>query len=425
MSPISNQKRQAAFVAIFLFTLAACGGGGGGAGAGGSSPSGQARSGILTDSEVAGVAYASSPSGKTGVTTAQGAYDFNEGDTVQFSLGSLLLGNVAATGIVTPTELAAGNSNKLHNLLVVLQSLDADGNPSNGISIPSASAAAVTTDIDLTVAPASLNTSALQDAMTAGGISSPIVTQTDADAHYLSQGMSLLSSNIWVSQPANNPVTASTIFLRFAANGEYLHGQAQAPAPGDSGMTGVEYGTATLTEFDVHGFKIPTPSSIVVDTNGEWGMSHPLFCDRWRSVGDRIIFTEDRTTPSTCENSTVLDTTDKVDNNPTGIVGVWADSATAINVLHMVFFADGTFFAVDPIGDTNVPGCGGPGVEAGSYTFNATTGALDVSNATFDTNGCVGFFDNSVPGTTTPIIIAPDGNSATMDGTFTIYRVSN
>lgn len=421
MNPISIQKRQAILVAIFLFTLAACGGGGGGGGGG--SPPGQARSGTLVDSEVAGVAYASSPSGKTGVTTAQGGYNFNQGDTVRFSLGSLILGNVAATGIVTPTELAAGNSNKLSNLLVVLQSLDADGDPGNGIVIPAAAAAAVTSAIDLTVAPASLNTNALRQAMDAGGIpsSSPIVSQADADAHYLSQGMAFLSSSIWVIRPtATNYET--TALLRFNADGQYLEGETSIPD--QNGQSGVEYGTITPNGFDEYGYEIPA-ANITVDTNGDAGLSYPLFCDRWRSVGDRLIFTEDRTTPGTCENSTTNVAADKADNSPTGIVGVWAlGSATIINTLHVVFFPDGKLLVVDPIGDTDPVPCSGPGVEGGSYTYNATTGVLSVSNATYDTNGCVGFFDNSVGGTML-IVIAPDGNSFTVDGADTLYRVSN
>lgn len=408
--------------AAVVLAISACGGGGGGGGdGGGGDGGGTPRSGILADSPVQGVAYTTTPSRLTGTTDSNGAYAFVNGDTVAFSLGGLQLGSVQATGIVTPTELAAGNSNKLSNLLVVLQSLDADGNPGNGIVIPAAAAAAVTSAIDLTVAPASLNTAALQAAMNAGEISSPIVSQTDADAHYLSQGLTFLSSSIWVIRPSttNGDTTA---LLRFAANGQYLIGETGTASM--SGMAGVEYGTVTLDSFDVYGYKIPTPT-ITVDTNGDWGLSYSLNCDRWRSVGDQLIFTEDFTTPLTCANSTTDEAADKASNNPTGIVGVWAlGSATIINTLHVVFFPDGKLLVVDPIGDVDQPSCGGPGVEGGSYTYNATTGVLSVSNATYDTNGCVGFFNNSV-GETMLIVIAPDGNSFTVDGADILYRVSN
>ena len=66
------------------------------------------------------------------------------GDTVTFTLGTLTLGTVTATGVISPIQLAAGNAIKLTNLLVLFQSLDADGNPNNGINITAPTAAAVT-----------------------------------------------------------------------------------------------------------------------------------------------------------------------------------------------------------------------------------------------------------------------------------------
>jgi len=407
-------------LAVVALAAAGCGGGGGGA----SAPAAPvAGSGILVDSPVAGVTYAATPSGKSGVTDSNGAYNFNVGDTVEFKLGTLVLGNVTATGIVTPTELAAGNSNKLSNLLVVLQSLDADGIPANGIDIPAAAAAAVSTAIDLTVAPATLNTSALQTAMTAGNIVTPIVTQANADAHYLAQGWALLGSNIWVGRPDPTNTNDSTFLLRFAANGEYLTGEAGSSSSG--GMAGVEYGTATLNSFDVHGYKIPTPA-ITVDTNGQWGLSHPLLCDRWRSVGDQIIFTADFTTPATCANSANDGAASKAENNPTGIVGVWAfESPTVIKKLHIAFFSDGKYLMIDPFGDVAVPSCGGPGVEAGSYAYSGTQ--LTISNVTYNTNGCVGFFyDGDTATKVLPFVISPDGTTAELAGPNgdMFYRVS-
>ena len=66
-------------------------------------------SGALSDSAIAGVAYSTS-SGVTGVTDASGKYKYNVGDTVTFTLGTLTLGTVTATGIISPVQLAAGNA---------------------------------------------------------------------------------------------------------------------------------------------------------------------------------------------------------------------------------------------------------------------------------------------------------------------------
>ena len=67
-------------------------------------------------------------------------------DTVEFKLGGLVLGKVKGAAIITPMELAGDSENRLQNLLILLQSLDVDGNPDNGISIPANAAAAVTAE---------------------------------------------------------------------------------------------------------------------------------------------------------------------------------------------------------------------------------------------------------------------------------------
>lgn len=412
-------KLRMGIVVAFVIGVTACGGGST-SGTTGHTPS----SGILTDDPVGGVSYLTS-TGVSGVTAANGGYNFNVGDTVEFKLGSLVLGNVTATGIVTPIELAAGNSNSLTNLLVMLQSLDVDGNPANGISIPPLAAAAVTTAIDLTVAPASFNTTALQAAMTAGGITAPIVTEAEAIASFLAQGMTLLSSNIWVSLPTAN-TTESTVLVRLAANGDYLHGEAGNDV--GSGTAGVEQGNALLPSFDTYGYKLA--ASAVVDTNLQWGLSHPLPCDRLRSVGDQLIATEGTTADGgvTCTQNTNA-TISKAGNDPAGIVGVWAlGSATVVNTQHFAFFSNGKFLMVDPIGDTTVGvghPCGGPGVESGAYTYTANT--LTVSNFDFDTNGCAGLKDGTVSPSLT-FIIGTNGATATItdgvDPAVTLYRVS-
>lgn len=112
--------------------LSACGGGGGG-----SSSDPVVETGIFVDSRVAGVNYRTET--RSGVTTAQGEYNYVAGETVTFSIGSIILGSAAATGIVTPMSLVPGatdaNNPFVTNIVKLLVSLDSDNNPDNGISI--------------------------------------------------------------------------------------------------------------------------------------------------------------------------------------------------------------------------------------------------------------------------------------------------
>ncbi|NRB38120.1 MAG: hypothetical protein HRU20_06580 [Pseudomonadales bacterium] len=89
----------------------------------------------LIDSYAIGVTYKAMPSGKTGVTDKLGYFDYEEGDTVTFSIGGIVLGQVDVnTGTITPYDITA-NAVEAINVAQLLQSLDADGNAENGIQI--------------------------------------------------------------------------------------------------------------------------------------------------------------------------------------------------------------------------------------------------------------------------------------------------
>ena len=93
--------------------------------------------GYFIDAEVSGVAYETS-SGLTGTTDAFGRFEYKSGDKVELRIGKLVLGEAEPTdnGLVTPETLSNGDEELKILLLRTLQSLDRDGDPSNGITIP-------------------------------------------------------------------------------------------------------------------------------------------------------------------------------------------------------------------------------------------------------------------------------------------------
>ena len=93
--------------------------------------------GVFLDSAVAGVSYSTS-AGLGGFTDSDGTFYYKEGDTVSFSIGDISLGSVVGAAKLTPVEVmsASGTADqKVINLSRLLQTLDADGDPSNGINI--------------------------------------------------------------------------------------------------------------------------------------------------------------------------------------------------------------------------------------------------------------------------------------------------
>ena len=142
-----NTKLKALALICGTAALYACGGGGGSSSGGGTNNDGgdaggggEVRSGQFVDSAVANIAYTASPSGTTGFTDENGFFDFESGDTVTFSVRGVDLPPVPATGKVTINDfdkVSTSDSDDLGlNIAILLQSLDSDGDASNGIQIP-------------------------------------------------------------------------------------------------------------------------------------------------------------------------------------------------------------------------------------------------------------------------------------------------
>ena len=419
-------------------------------------PTGPAT-GILVDSPVSGVAFAAT-SGKSGTTDEKGSFNFNHGDKIEFKLGGLTLGNIPGSQIVTPIELAGDNANKLQNLLVLLQSLDSDSDLSNGISISRETANAVKGSINLDSSPETFADSAgLKDIMEASGISGEVKTPEAARTHFLSQGVALLSAQVWVSYTNQ---TASVLRVAADSSGEYLQGDAR---PDDScdenrvcgGKTvfqaGVEYGVAKAADFDNRGFKlVSTPS---VDTNLKAGFSNPGPTRRVRTDGSELINSDIVTVQRAREQGSVfgelfhiakpIQLSDenevaekevkesrysKIDNDANGIVGAWAYDSEAIKTQTLFFFPNGKYMMIDPTGATQREDqvkCAKPGIEFSSYTYNKGGNNFSLSSFTYNTNGCAGFSD--VEGSI-GFTLSSDGNTAKLDKpgepSVTLYRVS-
>lgn len=101
------------------------------------------KTGFFMDSAVNGAHYKTS-SGIEGTTDGRGKFTYNEGDSVEFSLGKIVLGEAepSTDGLITPKNLVTADEtpstdeeNTIILLLQTLQSLDSDNNPENGITI--------------------------------------------------------------------------------------------------------------------------------------------------------------------------------------------------------------------------------------------------------------------------------------------------
>lgn len=182
------------FLSLFI---AACGGGGGGSSTPGDPTEQEGR---FIDSSVTGLYYEASPSGLTGMTDTLGTFTYETGDTVQFFIGDILVGEAPGALVITPVSLVGGNADETDpvvlNIARLLQTLDDNNNPNDGINITTAVFdAALGTAIDFTdsVGFDSAATALLNDIFTEVGMAAPtLVSAVDAEAHLAG---SLLSEN--------------------------------------------------------------------------------------------------------------------------------------------------------------------------------------------------------------------------------------
>jgi hypothetical protein len=127
---------------LSILALTACGGGG-------SSPATPTQadppapetplSGIFIDSPVSNIDYRTAT--RQGQTDQSGVFLYETDESVEFSLGALIIGSAIGADQITPLILAPESSiesNYVVNLVRLLQTLDVDGDPSNGISIADA-----------------------------------------------------------------------------------------------------------------------------------------------------------------------------------------------------------------------------------------------------------------------------------------------
>jgi len=105
-----------------------------------SSSGSNAQQGVFIDSAVEGVTY-TTPT-RSGTTDSNGTFVYLFGEVVTFSIGGITLGSAVGQPQLTPIDLVPGaidaTDQQVTNILRFVQSLDADSDPSNGISIPAA-----------------------------------------------------------------------------------------------------------------------------------------------------------------------------------------------------------------------------------------------------------------------------------------------
>ena len=178
-----------------------------------------------------------------GYTNDLGQFKYAVGETVTFSIGGIKLPTVTAGATITPLDLAQSSGNPtgsntaevFANLLVLLQSLDADRDPTNGIKLTESSKSLSNTGFDIYVTPSAFSSSdatgSLKKLIAAAGVkdkagnfvTSPVSLES-AQTHFTAANPSI--KLIALATSSGKAVVGNTITLNgtgsYDANGQTL-----------------------------------------------------------------------------------------------------------------------------------------------------------------------------------------------------------
>ncbi len=172
-------------------TLCACGGGGGSdppktnTPPPDNTPTGDPPStGTFMDGPVEGINFKTAT--QSGTTDTDGHYSYVAGETVIFSVGGINFPSVTASQVVTPLDMIAKTDladPTVVNILRLLQSLDKDGDASNGIQIaPAAHTAA--TGLSISFSSATFETDVANLVANSGSVTTALIDATTAVNHF-------------------------------------------------------------------------------------------------------------------------------------------------------------------------------------------------------------------------------------------------
>ncbi|MBF0621418.1 MAG: putative Ig domain-containing protein, partial [Magnetococcales bacterium] len=107
--------------------------------------------GVFEDAAVSNITFSTATF--SGTTDSEGNFQYAPGETVTFSIGDIVIGTATGAGVVTPLDMVDGadsvENDQVTNIIRFLQTLDSDGDASNGITLTDeviAAASGVTID---------------------------------------------------------------------------------------------------------------------------------------------------------------------------------------------------------------------------------------------------------------------------------------
>ena len=374
------------------------------------------KEGVFIDSPVEGLVYTSGS--QSGQTDASGKFKYEEGQNVEFKIGNVVVGSAIGSDIITPVSLVSGatgtTNTTVQNIARFLQTLDFDGDTSNGITIaPSTIIKLSSAIIDFSIEATEFKEKMKKD------YNINLISIKEATAH-LDESIGTTQSSIIGSWGTDGVLGVNDYFLlNFYSNGTYIHAQSQdADSCNPVNLAGgVEYGNYTYNSTTKELIVEP-----LVDANGCVGLS-----DDGATITHLLTINGDSLTVTVEGEGDYV--AERLVNAAKPIVGSWGTNGVlGVNDYFLInFYSNGTYIhaqsqEADDCNPVNLAG----GVEYGNYTYNSTTKELIVEPLV-DANGCVGLSSPNDDGATITHLLTINGDSFTItsegDGDYVAERL--
>jgi len=344
------------------------------------------ETGIFLDSAVINIGYRTET--QEGVTNDLGEYQYVEGETVTFFIGELVLPTVTAKGVVTPLDLADTldtSNNIVVNIIRLLQTLDEDGDPSNGLSITEgAKNAATEVDFTLSISEFESSSEVLDIIANSGSVNSTLFSENIAIANFeealLEEGIAFSAhaniSGIWT----NDEIGADLLAFTFLADGTYFHTWVNLGP-----NSGMEWGTYVR---DNETGQVTVTPIYNADAGSALADVFAGNIDLFTQVSGDLLTLDFREVGGSNANAFDFSRSDE-ESDP--LLGTWRTEQTDNELLAFIFFADGTYLHLEVDEEAPIDQGGGvSGIEWGSYSQNSATGQLTATQV-IDQNGDSGF----------------------------------
>ncbi len=167
--------------------------------------SGATLTGRFLDAAVAGLAYETAT--QSGFTGSDGSFSYLANESVTFSLGDIVLPAVTGSDIVTPLSIFSSQTIediRVQNLLRLLQTLDVDANPDNGIVLSDAASLSAT-GLSVDFASPSFDNQVVNLVANSGSSNTSLIDTESALEHFMS---TLIAEGVALETDSPEPTVA-------------------------------------------------------------------------------------------------------------------------------------------------------------------------------------------------------------------------